>query len=172
MNRSKYWAALAALALLLSGLACGDKEPVMGPVLPIAQWVKVDTFACPEDADTSEQCSDLVSGDTVTAGRVYIQELVFTNAEYLFGILSWPLDGASSCSERNSEGQCVLFGVWGTFDFEFGLQRIAFRLADPIDYQLEYFLMVGGDVIADTVFEFRAQGIATAENRVSELLAF
>ncbi len=92
MNRSKYWAALAALALLLSGLACGEEEPVMGPVLPIAQWVKVDRFACPEDADTSELCSDLVSGDTVTAGRVYIQEFVFTNAEYLFGILSWPLD--------------------------------------------------------------------------------
>jgi hypothetical protein len=170
MNRSKSWAALAAFALLLAGPACGDEEPITGPVLPIAQWVKVDTFACPDGAQTSEQCSNEVGGDTLSAGRVHLQELVFTNADYLFGILSWPLAGATSCPSTNSENRCVLFDVWGPFDFEFGLQRIAFRLTDPIDYRFEYFLMISGNVVADTAFDFVVQGTPPEENRVSELI--
>jgi len=138
--------------------ACGDEEPTVGPVLPRAEWVKIATFLCPEDALSNEDCTTPVQSDTLIAGRIYLQEHIFVNAEYLFGILSWPIAGASSCDERNSEGRCVLFGVWGAFDFEFGNQRLAFRLADPIDYHFDYFLMLGGTTLADTTFDWHVKG--------------
>lgn len=137
--------------------ACGDEKPPTDPVLPIAEWVKIATFLCPDIALTDEDCTIDVEGDTLIAGRIYIQEHHFINAEYLFGILSWPLQGASSCADSNSDGRCVLFGVWGAFDFALGNQRLAFRLVDPINYRFDYFLMVGGIALADTSFEWHAK---------------
>ena len=164
--------AIAVTLAVLSPIACGDEEPLTGPLIPRGEWVKIATFSCPADAQTSDDCTERVAEDTLTTGNVHIQELVFTNAEYLFGILSWPLDGASSCPGTNSAGRCVLFDVWGPFNLDFGLQRIAFRLADPIDYRIEFFLMVGGTVVADTVFDIgtsTAVSSATVATEFSEM---
>ncbi len=141
---------LAALGLLLV-VSCGDEEVFTGPVLPRGEWIKITTFTCPAGAQSDEDCTIPVApGDTLLAGEIYVQEHHFINSEYLFGVLSWPLTPTSGCNDINSEGRCVVFGVWGTYAFEHGVQRLVFRLTDPVDYRLDYSLMVGGHVLADT----------------------
>lgn len=141
---------LAVLGTLLV-VSCGDEEVFTGPVLPRGEWVKISTFACPADAQTDEDCTIPVApGEQLVAGGIYVQEHHFINSEYLFGVLSWPLTQTTSCDDINSEGRCVVFGVWGTFSFEHGVQRLVFRLTDPVEYRLDYTLMVGGHVLADT----------------------
>lgn len=141
---------LAALGLLLVA-SCGDEEVFTGPVLPRGEWVKISTFACPDDAQTDEECTiPVAEGEQLVAGGIYVQEHHFINSDYLFGVLSWPPTATTVCDDISSEGRCVLFGVWGTYAFEHGVQRLVFRLTDPVEYRLDYTLMVGGHLLADT----------------------
>ncbi|UCF18460.1 MAG: hypothetical protein JSU87_10970 [Gemmatimonadota bacterium] len=142
---------LAIVAILFG--ACGDEEVFTGPILPDGEWVRIFTFACPEDAQTDDDCTIAVElGDTLTAGSIYVQEHHFINSEYLFGVLSWPLIPNRGCDNVNSGGRCVVFDVWGVFPAEHGVQRLVFKLSDPITYRLDYALMFGGAVLADTSF--------------------
>ncbi len=141
---------LAVLGLTLVA-SCGEEEVFTGPVLPRGEWVKISTFACPADAQTDVECTIPVApGDELVAGGIYVQEHHFINSDYLFGVLSWPPTATTACDDLDSESRCVLFGVWGTFAHEHGVQRLIFKLTDPVEYRLDYTLMVGGHVLADT----------------------
>ncbi len=158
----RYVIPFLAVAAILFG-ACGDEEVFTGPILPEGEWVRIFTYACPEDAQTDNDCTIAIEvGDTLTAGGVYVQEHHFIKSEYLFGVLSWPLVPNRGCDNVTTEGRCVVFDVWGVFHPEHGVQRLVFKLSDPVTYRLDYALMHGGAVLADTSFAWPVRPAAPA----------